>query len=134
MTDKYSGKESDSEEETTAKSKCSNREALAGMYVAAVSRQPMDLYRLEDLVGAVAVAVLPVEGHGRLAGGTAVHPLTGLAIPVVASTTVTGLVNPALGTCVRSVMSKNFTKLTSTLVILDHFGQQRAKVTILMVH
>jgi hypothetical protein len=66
-------------------------------YVAAVSRQLMDLHRLEDLVGAVAVAVLPGEGHGRLAGGTAVHPLTGLAIPVVASSTVNGLVNPALG-------------------------------------
>jgi valyl-tRNA synthetase len=59
--------------------------------------KPMDLYRLEDLVGAVAVAVLPGEGDGRLAGRLAVHPLTGLAIPVVASTTVTGLVNPALG-------------------------------------
>jgi valyl-tRNA synthetase len=67
------------------------------MHVEAVSRQPMDLFRLEDLVGAVAVAVPPGEGHGRLAGAMAVHPLTGLAIPVVASTTITGLVNPALG-------------------------------------
>jgi valyl-tRNA synthetase len=57
----------------------------------------MDLCRLEDLVGAVAVAVPPGEGLGGLAGGAAVHPLTGLQIPVVASATVTGLVNPALG-------------------------------------
>ena len=57
----------------------------------------MDLYRLEDLLGAVAVAVPPGEGLGGLAGGRAVHPLTGLSIPVVASATVTGLVNPALG-------------------------------------
>ena len=53
--------------------------------------------RLEDLIGAVAVALPPGEGLGALVGGTAVHPLTGLALPVVASKSVRGVVNPMLG-------------------------------------
>ena len=64
---------------------------------ATVLHQFINLYRLEDLVGAVAVAVPPGEGIGGVAGATAVHPLTGKHIPMVTSTTVNGLVNPALG-------------------------------------
>ena len=65
--------------------------------LAAILRHLINLYRLEDLVGAVAVAVPPWEGIEGVAGATAVHPLTGKHIPMVTSTTVNGLVNPALG-------------------------------------
>ena len=68
-------------------------------YAVAVSHQLLKAtnLRLEDLLGAVAVALPPGEGLGALVGGTALHPLTGLTLPVVASNIVHGIVNPALG-------------------------------------
>lgn len=74
----------------------------------------MQCSRLENLIGAVAVALSPSEGLGALVGGSAVHPLTGVAIPVVASSSFHGAVNPELGQLHLQLCVENQLPITST--------------------
>ena len=69
----------------------------AGAIVLEKQNLVLQSFKLEDLIGTVAVALSPKDGLGALVGGSAEHPLTGVALPVIASSSVQGMVNPELG-------------------------------------